>query len=259
MLWLCHENQTPLPQESTPLLVFTASQLFLSQPEPHMSNRSGLAQQVKATGHSNHLAPYLSKCQVGLILCPSPPWRFPLACQSLCLHMSGGSLQNVCVCFFCMSLLFLWMTYTGQLLQGSSNLYCHFSWQLICHHHHHHLFLSLPPAPFISVSRSFVLSVFLSVSDPLPLWLLLSHWYIRFSVSHSLLSSLSLTDAVMSRSAANCTLVCHFLLWHCTLSVSFTSCLSAIYFCLGFHMSSQVCRLFSWLSCSEDKPSLRGT
>lgn len=44
----------------------------LSHPEPHMSARAGLAQQVKATNHSNHLAPYLSKCRVGLILCPSP-------------------------------------------------------------------------------------------------------------------------------------------------------------------------------------------
>ena len=53
------KRETPLPLESSPLLVLTASQLFLSQPEPHMSVRAGLAQQVKAASHSNHLAPYL--------------------------------------------------------------------------------------------------------------------------------------------------------------------------------------------------------
>lgn len=82
-------SESRLPLESVPLLVFTASQLFLSQPEPHMSARAGLAQQVKATGRSNHLASYLSKCQVGLIPCPSPPCRSLLACQAL--YMSGCS------------------------------------------------------------------------------------------------------------------------------------------------------------------------
>lgn len=98
------ERERLLSLYSAPLLVFTTSQLFLSHPEPHMSVRAGLAQRVKATSHSNHLVPYLSKCQVGLILCPSPPWRSPLAREVfLSAHVRWQLLCFrvwICVCCF---------------------------------------------------------------------------------------------------------------------------------------------------------------
>lgn len=112
--------------EDFPLLLFPASQVFWS----HASARVGLAQQVGATGRSCRLVPHRSACQVRLILWPSPPCHSPPTRQSPFVRWQLLYTRTACgfsawVCVF--------LRDTRWLLQGGSNLSCHFSWQLICH------------------------------------------------------------------------------------------------------------------------------
>lgn len=67
-----------LSQDGGPLQVlFSVTPCWV---QPHMSLRAALVQQVRATCHSHHLLPYLSKCQVRLVSCPPPPCRPPVGC-----------------------------------------------------------------------------------------------------------------------------------------------------------------------------------
>lgn len=143
-----HTCQVVTPKYRICLCVFLVTRpsqcffvfLFYSQPKPHMFTRAG---------------PYGTVVLVRTCLRFSPSeWGHFDVLVCPCMR----------VCIFCTSLLFLWVTHVSQPLQGSSNLCCHFSWQLRCyyHHHHHHIFLfSSSPAPFIS---SFLLSVSLPLS-----------------------------------------------------------------------------------------------
>lgn len=130
----------------------------------------------------------------------SPPPPHSLTCQSLLLSSTRQVAARVFFFFFFSfdSSLFLWVTHAGQLLQGYANLCCHSSWRSVCHYRHHlflPLFLSLPPviSVYIYIFLVFLLCClsFALFLTRLPLWFMLSGWYIRLNASHSFLPSLS--------------------------------------------------------------------
>lgn len=135
-------------------------------------------------------------------------------CQVAALNNKNCVSVCVCVCFVRVCF-FFWMTHAGQLLQGNSNLSCHFSWQRLCHYHRPYNFcLSLPLlSSFVNIQY---VSLFYFFCLSISLFGLCCHVDTSEKVLVSCFLSLSFWLMLSCQLAANCTLVCQSLFQHYT-------------------------------------------